>query len=249
MEDKIINEEQNESLIQADSSREVKEEAKKNFFQILLGYLKGILWDFVQSFKYNNMKLAGLLIIIPGAIFGFFLYYHALVVRQVVFISTLGSNYYGTPDISGLLLFIMMLFGILNIFTGFGLMSKKNLGSLIVVVFTSVIMVVSGIIYIILVKNYFQGVNSYFDALGKNVADIMEKTGLSEEEATRMARQLAQDGTSQYFIYGIPVSSRTSFSQEFVVSVGSVILCMVCAVAGVVLGFINYDRTWEKADR
>ena len=106
MEDKIINEEQNESLIQADSSREVKEEAKKNFFQILLGYLKGILWDFVQSFKYNNMKLAGLLIIIPGAIFGFFLYYHALVVRQVVFISTLGSNYYGTPDISGLLLFI-----------------------------------------------------------------------------------------------------------------------------------------------
>lgn len=249
MEDKIINEEtQNESLIQADASREVKDETKKNFWQILLSYIKGIGFDFIQSFKYNNMKLAGLLIIIPGAIFGFFLYYHSVVVRSMSFTSTLGTKYYGTPDITGLLLFIMMLFGLLNIFTGFGLMSKKNLGSLIVVVFTSTIMVACGIVYFILVKNYFQGVNNYFDQLNANI-ESLKAAGVAEDKATDLAKQLALESTSKYFIYGIPMSNKTEFSNNFVMSLGSVALCIVCAILGVVLGFINYDRTWEKADR
>lgn len=246
MEENKFNE---EAGLTVDSSREVKEEKKKNFFQILLGYLKGIWFDFIQSFKYNNMKLAGLLIIIPGAIFGFFLFAHSQVVTQMAFSSTNGNNYLGTPDITGLLLFVLMLFGMLNIFTGFSLMNKKNLGSLIVVVITSSVMVICGVLYIIILKNYFDGVNSYHDQLDANVKELVKTTGLTEAEATSLARSLAIDTTSYYYIYGIPMSSRAEFGTEFVISVGAVILCIVCAVAGVIFGFINYDRTYEKADR
>lgn len=246
MEKNKFNEEQG---LTVDSTREVKEEEKKSFFQILLGYLKGIVFDFIQSFKYNNMKLAGLLIMIPGAIFGFFLYFHSQVVTTMQFTATNGNNYLGTPDISGLLLFILMLFGMLNIFTGFTLMNKKNLGSLILVLITSGIMVLCGILYIIILRNYFDGVNKYFDQLQVNVAEIQETTGLSETDSTALARSLAIDQTSCYYIYGIPMKTRTEFNSNFVYSVGAVILCIVCAVAGAILGFINYDRTYEKADR
>ena len=95
-------------------------------------WIKYIFVDFINSFKYNNMKLAGLLILIPGAIFGFFLNFHALTVRDINLTTTKGDLYNGMFDYSGLVLFGLMLVCILNIFAGFSLMNKKNKGSVII---------------------------------------------------------------------------------------------------------------------
>ena len=44
-------------------------------------------------------------------------------------------------------------------------------------------------------------------------------------------------------------ASLSEFTNNYLVSVISILVCDVLSVAGVVLGFINYDRTYEKVDR
>ncbi len=139
--------------------KEVSVEEESKFVKGLkafLQYIKFIFYDFFTSFKYNKMKLPGLLIAVPGVFLGFFLKFHNPVVRQLSF------QYFDhgklvkmfSYDFSAIILFILVLFGILNLFTAFSCMSKKSLGSVITATITSVVIVVAGIVYLVLLIIY-----------------------------------------------------------------------------------------------
>ena len=85
-------------------------EKEKNVLKMFGTYLKNVLFDFITSFKYNNMKLAGLLVCVPGVFLGFFLSFHAPVVKSIAFNMTETTYYKGISfDPTGILLFLLIL--------------------------------------------------------------------------------------------------------------------------------------------
>ena len=181
-------------------------------------YIARVWKDFIASFKYNNMKLAGWLIAVPGIFIGFFLQWHAPTVKQLAFNYSvvvgedLVSKSYIGFDFTGIALFVLMLAGILNIFGAAAVMSKKNLGSVVRATVFSSIIVIAGILYLFAIFFY-----------GSLVSQNKINTG---------------------------VENWTVFSDfNFLMSIISIIVSMVSAIAGCILGFIKYDRTYEKVDR
>lgn len=131
--------------------------------KMLGNYFKNLGIDFVTSFKYNNMKLPGLLVCVPGIFLGFFLVFHAPVVKTLTFQSPLDpSGYYmGIAfDPTAILLFVLILAGILNIFTGVSMMGKKNLGSVVLATITSSLITIVGLVYILFLILFVVGVSS-----------------------------------------------------------------------------------------
>ena len=183
-------------------------------------YIARVWKDFIASFKYNDMKLAGWLIAVPGIFIGFFLQWHAPTVKQLAFnYSTVvgedivTKSYIGF-DFTGIALFVLMLAGILNIFGAASVMGKKNLGSVVrATIFTGII-VIMGAAYLFAIFFY----NSLVQK-----GDIVVTT----------------DGTS-WSIWQ---------DTNFIMSIISIIISMVAPVVGCILGFIKYDRTYEKVDR
>lgn len=196
------------------------EKKKVNPFKYFLKYLGNVWYDFRTSFKYNNMKLPGLLIAVPGIFLGFFLGWHGEVVGKLAYNAKgtiddagnliAGESYLKPFDFSGIVLFLMILFGILNIFTAVSVSSKKNLGSVILATITTSLIFICGILYIFAV--FF-----YLDLVGK---------GLVKPSADTIIQDV-----------------------DLIMSLASVIVSMLTSVAGVVIGFIRYDRTYEKVDR
>lgn len=115
------------------------ESQKKNIGQVLLEYFKGICYNIKDAFKYNRCLLPGLLILLPGLFIGFFLGIHSNV-----------QFYYktGELDFSGLLMFILVLFGCINIFNGVTFITKKNLGTIVISSVCSAVITVSGVFWI-----------------------------------------------------------------------------------------------------
>lgn len=187
-----------------------KEGSFSGVFKMLGSYLKDVFLNFIQSFKYNDMKLAAILAAIPGFGLGFFLYFHASVVNVITFKIVGQKANYGLPfDWSAMVLFFMMLFGILNIFGAVSMSSKKNLGSVITTTITSAGIVICGTLYLVALFVFLQGVNSG----------------------------------------NIKINSFKGIDSNWIISIASTIVSMVLAIAGVILGFIKYDRTYEKVDR
>ncbi len=209
-----------------DTSRYEEMPQKQNPFVRVLKmfgkYLKGVGYDFITSFKFNNMKLPGWLIALPGVLIGFFLMFHAPVIKSFGWTarqfdgSGIVTVSYLDFDFSGIVLFLLMLFGILNIFTAASVMKKKNLGSVITATITTFVIVVCGALYLFLIF--------YF----KNLVDNGSVTILGDNNE--------------------PLE-RLDFDINYIMSILSVVISMVSSVAGVVLGFIFYDRTYEKVDR
>jgi len=204
-----------------------KEGSVSKIFKTLGSYFKNVFKDFIASFKYNNMKLAGILVAVPGVFLGFFLHWHAIVVNQMAYntghvLVSLGETdagfpalienpvLYGVPfDFSGLVLFVLMLFGILNIFGAVTLSGKKNFGSVITCTITTVVICLAGALYLYSLFTFLNGVNSG----------------------------------------AIKMNNEVHVDENWIISIVSIIISMVSSIAGVILGFINYDRTYEKADR
>lgn len=192
-----------------------KQGGASKVFKTLGAYFKNVFRDFITSFKYNNMKLASILVAVPGVFLGFFLHWHAIVVNQVAYntgqVDEAGNAIlYGMPfDFTGLVLFVLMLFGILNIFGAVSLSNKKNLGSVITCTITSSVIIIAGALYLYALFTFVSGYNS---------GDISMK-------------------------------SEFSMDANWIISIASIIISMVTSVIGVILGFINYDRTYEKVDR
>lgn len=95
----------------------------------------------VDSFRYNPCKLPGILVLLPGVFIGFFLGIHS----EVQFFVNKEINEF---DFSGLYMFVLVLFGCINIFNGITLMSKRNLGTAITSLVCSLIITVVGILWI-----------------------------------------------------------------------------------------------------
>ncbi len=195
--------------------QENSQKAPKSLWRSFGRYIKFIFFDFFTSFKYNKMKLPGFLVAIPGIFLGFFLTFHIPVVNNFSFKadsyvngSLVTTEYF--PDISALVLFVLVLFGILNLFTAFNMMSKKNLGSVITATITTVIIVAAGAIYLVMLFLYVS---------------------------------LCQQG-----IVVLPDGATFTWSTNYLMSMLSVIISMVCSVAGVILGFIFYDRNYKKVN-
>jgi len=186
-----------------------KENVFKKIFKSIGKYFKEVWLNFIEGFKYNNLKLASILIAIPGVFIGFFLGFHADCVNYIDFsLDATGNNYYVFSfDFSAMCLFILMLAGILNIFSALALSNKKNLGSVIKCLIGTAIIVIAGIMYLVCVFTFMDAVNS-----GAKNVDL-------------------------------------EFDAKWWISIMSIIVSMATSVAGVVLGFIRYDRTYEKVDR
>lgn len=219
---------------------------KENIFlkiiKMFVTYIKNLFYDFFTSFKYNNMKLAGILIAVPGVFIGFFMGIHAAVINRVVYTVMESKDtgefiYYKlTFDITGMTLFLMMLAGILNIFTGVTLMGKKNLGSVVLATLTTVFIVASGVLYLYALSVYFEGI------------DVYEKWRAANPDVELTFDSVKAIGAD---VIGIPIQADSPKVENgnLILSVGSVIISMVCPVAGCVIGFIKYDRTYEKVNR
>ena len=127
-----------------DNNRYEETPQKKTFGDVMAGigrYFKTVFLGFLDSFKYNNMKLAAILTALPGLMIGFFLVAHANTVNQMTFFYTFSDYqkftkydvmYPGMPfDATAISIFLLMLFGILNIFAAVNMSGKKNLGSVV----------------------------------------------------------------------------------------------------------------------
>lgn len=208
-------------------------------------YLKNLGYDFVVSFKYNNMKLASILVALPGVLLGFFLKWHSVVVRNLAFsqgtIDGVEHFYKISFDYSGMVLFLLMLFGILNVFTAFSMSKKKNLGSVVLSTVCTVGIVACSVLYLYIVFTFIEGYNAYQSAYQESFNSFIA-SGLSEVEA-------AQQASSACTGIGISTTEAINFDYNYYISIISIILAMVSSVVGCVLGFINYDRTYEKVDR
>lgn len=224
---------------------EKKDSPFVKILKMLGQYLKNIGYDFVVSFKYNNMKLASILVALPGVLLGFFLKWHSVVVRHLAFsqgtIDGVDQFYKISFDYSGMVLFLLMLFGILNVFTAFSISKKKNLGSVVLSSVCTVGIVACGVLYLIAVFTFIEGYNAYQSAYQDSLSSFLA-SGLTQIEATQKASEACKG-------IGISTTEAISFDYNYYISIGSIILSMVSSVVGCVLGFINYDRTYEKADR
>ncbi len=171
-------------------------------------YILDIFLNFKESFKYNNMKLPALLIAIPGLLLGFFLNFHYSVVVQLSY-SAGDVNYPGMPfDYSAIVLFALMLFGILNIFSAVSMSGKKNKKSVVLATILSSFIVVFGIAYIYAVVYFLMLVYS---------------------------SQLALPDFS--------------FDINYIMCFLSVGGSMVLSIAGCVLGWLRYDRSYVEVNR
>lgn len=217
-----------------DSNRYEEVPQKEGIFKKFFKYLKFVFIDFINSFKYNNMKLAGLLVLLPGALFGFFLGAHYQTLVHLAFLDVNGNPYNGMIDYSGFILFVMMLIGILNIFVGFSLMNKKNLGTVILTTISTVAMTVCAVLYVYLIITYKSATDTYLNEIEKLTASGMDF-----------------DAAKKYLVdtnfNAIPATDRFSFGSNEIMSLFAVGLCVVSSIAGVILGFIRYDRTYEKS--
>lgn len=187
-----------DSTVETTKVEEVTEEKHKN---AVLEYLGNIWYGIVDSFRYNPCKLPGILVALPGLFIGFFLGFHSSV---DFFVNTQA----GEQDISGLLMFILVLMGCVNIANGVTLSSKKNLGTVITSSVCSLIIVICGVLWI---QRIFY-------------SQYLVNSGI-----------LTTLGGSNY-----------DFNFSTWMSVISVILSIVCSVAGCLLGYLKRNKNYKK---
>ncbi len=213
-----------------------KENPFLKVLKMFLTFLRNLGYDFITSFKYNNMKAAGLLIMVPGLFIGFCLGIHSSVIRYTEYKTGLDSYYMNFKfDYSGIALFVLMLFGILNIFTGVQLMGKKNLGSVIMSSLCTLVIIVAGVLYLYALYVFTKGFHEFRDALNELI-----NQGMSYDDAVEIVDVgISLDGDTMDKIK----------DSDIYFSFASIIVSMVCPIIGCILGFINYDRTYEKVDR
>lgn len=93
--------------------------------------------DFIDSFKRNKMKIAGYLIAVPGVFIGFLLDY------EIDSVYSLGVTY------APVCMFILVLAGYINIFESAQLIKNKNLSTVIIASALTLLIVVTGVLYIV----------------------------------------------------------------------------------------------------
>lgn len=210
-----------------------KENKLAKAFKSFGKYLKLIFKSQVDSFKYNRMKLPGILLGVAGLMIGLFLSAHAATIKQLTFtysyVDTTTTEMVkktallpGMPyDYTGIVIFILMLLGILNIFIALGVTNKQNLGSVVRATIVTLIMIGLTVAYIYAVF-YFK---NYHDK-GYDV---------TINGATQHVQLVISGGGYE-----------ANFLKSYMVSI--VVLGISCGLSlfACVLGFIHYNRAYEK---
>ena len=190
-------------------------------------YLKLIFKTQVESFKYNKMKLPGLMLAIGGIIIGLFLSAHAATIKQLTFtvsqvsepevvdgVTTIIKStglLPGMPyDYTGIVIFVLMLLGILNIFVALNVSNKQNLGSVVSATIITLIMVGLSIAYIYAI-NYFKS------SVDGGLINVDVEAGY-----------------------------KTNFLANYMTSMVVIIIADVLSLVACVLGFIHYNRAYER---
>ncbi len=222
-----------------DENRYEEMPEKKSVGKTIGKYFKDVFGGFIDGFKYNNMKLAALLVAIPGLVIGFFLVAHASTVSQMDFTFQQFSYEYNKMyqyqlpampfDATGIAIFLLMLFGILNVFNALSMSGKKNLGSVVIATVFTAIMILLTVYYVYAVMVY-----NKFTSTGFYISEAVNNEGFTDVIDDTIIRQN---------------SNLAEFTDNYLISMISIIICDLLSIAGVVLGFINYDRTYEKVDR
>ena len=215
LEEKVLNN-ASETTVITDDDANRKLPLKDKF----LKFFKDVWFDFIASFKYNNMKLSGILICVPGVLLGFFIVFHYNIISTLVFpfhIDTSGPmpvTVYDVKDLSALFYFALTLCGTLNLFTGVTVMGKKNLGSVIGATITTSLMVIFAVCYLYYIFTSLSYQQSFF------------------------AKNHFYPSTNPIYVTSI----------DFIMVMVSVGVSVLASVLGVLLGFKNYDRTYNKRD-
>ncbi|MCR5231927.1 MAG: hypothetical protein K6B64_04695 [Acholeplasmatales bacterium] len=189
-------------------------------------YLKLIFKTQVESFKYNKMKLPGLMLAIGGIIIGLFLSAHAATIKQLTFtVSTFDTTtdgaytvitkstglLEGMPyDYTGIVIFVLMLLGILNIFIALNVSNKQNLGSVVSATIITLVMIGLSIAYIYAVMYFKSSVDG-----GAIKLDL-------------------------------EAGYKTNFLANYMTSIVVIVIADVLSLLACVLGFIHYNRAYEK---
>lgn len=230
---------------------------KKSFGSVMKGlgkYFKNVFGGFIDGFKYNSMKLPALLVAIPGLLIGFFLVLHYNTISQLSYTFQEYNiqdfkiyTYYfpGVPfDATAISIFLIMLFGILNVFNALSMSGKKNLGSVVTATVFTAIMIILSIYYVYCVLYYKSIAYTSSDEI-KSLIAAGENPGVYIDSARNDLGELDYIGR---YVYQINPQLE-KFTSSYIASITSIIVCDVISVVGVVLGFIYYDRTYEKVDR
>ncbi|RIA77804.1 hypothetical protein EI71_00780 [Anaeroplasma bactoclasticum] len=201
--------------------------AFKNFGK----YLKTVMKSIVESFKYNKMKLPAFLLGIGGVIIGLFLSVHAATIQQLTYtysyvdqsgeeLVKYTANLPGMPyDYTGVVIFILMLLGILNIFIALAFNSKQNKGSVVSATIITVVMIGLTIAYVYAITYFKQ----YHDS------------GI-EVNGTLYKLDLAGGGYE------------ANFEGNYMKSMIVLFIADALSLVACVLGFIHYNRAYEKGD-
>ena len=201
--------------------------AFKNFGK----YLKTVALSIVESFKYNKMKLPAFMLGIGGIMIGLFLSVHAATVKQLTYtysyvvpengeLVKYTAMLPGMPyDYTGIVIFILMLLGILNIFIAISFNSKQNKGSVISATVITLLMIGLTIAYVYAVT-YFK---TYHD------------TGYT---INGKLYQLEISGGGY----------ETNFLGNYMQSMIVLFIADGLSLIACVLGFIHYNRAYEKGD-
>lgn len=202
--------------------------AFKNFGK----YLKTVGKSIVESFKYNKMKLPAFMLGIGGIIIGLFLSVHAATIKQLTFtysyveeeageLVKYTSMLPGMPyDYTGIVIFILMLLGILNIFIALSFNSKQNKGSVVSATIITLVMVGLTVAYIYAVM-YFKQYHDTGITIGNDLYQL----------------DIAGGGYE------------TNFLANYMSSIIVLIIADALSIIACVLGFIHYNRAYEKGDR
>ena len=204
-----------------------KESKIAKAFKTFGHYVKMVIITTLESYKYNKMKLPGVLLGIGGIIIGLFLNYHAQTIKQLTYtvseVSTIEQldgtirmiKYTGLVDgmpydYTGTVIFVLMLLGILNIFIALNITNKQNLGSVVSATVITILMIALTGAYIYAILFFKQSVD----------ADIIKLDKLA--------------------------GYHTNFEASYMVSMVVLVVACVLSVIACILGFIHYNRAYEK---
>lgn len=175
-----------ENKLQSDD-RNIK---KLGVWGTFVRWLKNLFLDIRSSFIYNNMKLPAILIGIPGVLLGFFITKHREIINQLSFFKN--ESYYLSAvqrvgheasiviyqdyDFSAVCFFVLMLLGILNLFTATSISKKKNLGSVVTATVSTVLMIIVVAVYMLYI---FVALSYQSDGFINNASGSMSTSSTS----------------------------------------------------------------------
>lgn len=197
--------------------------AAKNFGK----YIKAVFKSLIESFQYNKMKLPALLLAIGGVLIGLTLSVHAATIKQLTFVYSTASAdgltkttqlLPGMPyDYTGIVVFLLMLLGIINIFIALNFSSKQNIGSVVTGLAITLVMIGLTAAYIYAIFYFRDAVNVGVDVNG-----------------TLVKLEMAGEG---YLV---------NFDQNYMTSIIIICVSDGLSVLACILGFINHNPAYEK---